>query len=108
MEYSRNFGSNFPQSLIPVGTKKDVDDSVSSLISQYYSFCDKGDMNSATQLYKNNKALLEPYIVDSAYFNFVEEEIYNIGVGLLNTTKSIISDTEPISQSENSHWLKEF
>lgn len=108
MEYSRNFGSNFPQSLIPVGTKKDVDDSVSSLISQYYSFCDKGDMNSAAQLYKNNKTLLEPYIVDSAYFNFIEEEIYNIGVGLLNTTKSIISDTEPISQSENSHWLKEF
>lgn len=108
MEYSRNFGSNFPQSLIPVGTKKDVDDSVSSLILQYYSFCDKGDMNSAAQLYNNKKNLLEPYIVDSSYFNLIEEEIYNIGVGLLNTTKSIISDTEPISQSENSHWLKEF
>lgn len=108
MEYSRVFGSNFPQSLVPVGTKKDVDDSVGSLVSRYYTLCDKGDMTSALQLYKNNESILSQYIINSEYCNRIEEEIYNVGIGLLNTTRSIISDTEPVSQSENSHWLKEY
>lgn len=108
MNYSHNFGSNFPQSVIPVGTKKDVDDSVKTLLSQYYSLLDSGNVNGASELYKNNKTQLEPYIVDSAFFNRLEEELYNVGVGVLNSATTIISDTEPLTQTVNSHWLKEF
>lgn len=32
MEYSHNFGSNFPNEIIPVGTKKDIDDTIKELI----------------------------------------------------------------------------
>ena len=108
MAYSHNFGSNFPDELIPVGTKKDIDNSVRNLISQYYSYIDAKDINSAATLYDENKSILEPYMVNSDYFNRLEEDIYNIGVFALNSATTIISDTEPISQSVNSHWLKEW
>ena len=108
MEYSHIFGSNFPNELVAVGSKKDVDDSVMSLVSQYYAYLDAKDLDSATTLYNENKDTLDPYIVDSNYFSMLEEEIYNTGLLALNSTTSIISDSEPVSQSVYSHWLKEF
>lgn len=108
MEYSHIFGSNFPNEVVAVGSKKDVDDSVINLVSQYYSYIDAKDINSAATLYDENKDILEPYMVNSDYFNRLEEDIYNIGVFALNSATTIISDTEPVSQSINSHWLKEF
>ena len=42
MNYSREFGSQFPSSLIGVGTKKDIDNSVKDLINQYNAYCDAG------------------------------------------------------------------
>lgn len=108
MDYSNKFGSNFPNEVIPVGTKKDIDDSVKSLISQYYSLIDSNNLDEASTLYNNNKAILEPYIVNSDYFNRLEEEIYNVGIAALNNITTIISDTEPLTQSVNSHWLKEW
>lgn len=108
MNYSHIFGSNFPNQVVAVGSKKDVDDSVINLISQYYAYLDAKDLDSATALYNENKNTLDPYIVDSNYFSMLEEEIYNTGLLALNSTTSIISDSEPVSQSVYSHWLKEF
>lgn len=108
MNYSHIFGSNFPNQVVAVGSKKDVDDSVINLISQYYAYLDAKDLDSATALYNENKNTLDPYIVDSNYFSMLEEELYNTGLLALNNSTSIISDTEPFSQSINSHWLKEF
>ena len=108
MEYSHIFGSNFPNEAVAIGSKKDVDDSVINLISQYYAYLDAKDLDSATTLYNENKNTLDPYIVDSNYFSMLEEELYNTGLFALNSSTSIISDIEPVSQSINSHWLKEF
>lgn len=108
MNYSHIFGSNFPNEVVVVGSKKDVDDSVISLVSQYYAYLDAKDLDSATTLYNENKDTLDPYIVDSNYFSMLEEEIYNTGLLALNSSTSIISDSEPASQSVGSHWLKEF
>lgn len=108
MEYSHIFGSNFPNEVVAVGSKKDIDDSVISLVSQYYAYLDAKDLDSAAILYDNNKDILEPYDIKADYFNMLEEEIYNASILAFNKTTTIISDTEPISQSENSHWLKEF
>lgn len=108
MEYSHNFGSNFPSELIPVGDKKDIDDSVKDLISQYYSYISTGDLNLANELYENNKSALEPYAIKMKDINRLEEDIYNTGLLVLNQIKNIISDTEPANQSENSFWYQDY
>lgn len=108
MNYSRNFGSRFPDELLPVGTKKDIDDSVNRLIAQYYSYIDAGNITAANTLYNENKALLEPYQIDMAYVNRLEEEIWNTSIATLNKLTTIVSDTAPLSQSENSFWLQEY
>ncbi|MGN0432809.1 MAG: hypothetical protein ACI4EQ_10690 [Lachnospiraceae bacterium] len=108
MNYSHNFGSNFPESTIAVGTKKDIDDSVKDLIMQYYKLQEAGNTAAAAALYAENKETLEPYMLDSAYFNLLEEEVYNAGLTALTALTTIVSDTEPVAQSSNSHWLKEW
>ena len=108
MNYSNMFGSNFPNEVISVGTKKDIDNSAKILITQYYSYINAGDIIGANTLYQMNKDVLEPYIINSAYFNKLEEEIYNAGLMALSGQNIIISDTEPALQETNSHWLKEW
>ena len=108
MEYSHNFGSNFPDSLIPIGTKKDIDDSVKDLITQYYSYIENGKVTDAKSLYDQNKTLLEPYIIDMEYINRLEEEIWNTHVATLKKLTTIISSKPPALQSENCFWLQEY
>lgn len=108
MEYSNIFGSNFPEELIPVGTKKDIDDDVQTVIMQYYSLMDSGKLSEANALYEENKASLEPYVIDMAYINKLEEELYNIGLGLLKKAETIISDSEPADQNEYGFWYQEY
>lgn len=108
MKYSRQFGSRFPEKFIPVGAKRDVDDSVKDLISQYYSYIDAGNLTAARLLYQENQTALEPYMIDMSYINRLEEEIYNAHIATLNKLTSIVSDTMPLSQSDNSFWLKKY
>lgn len=108
MEYSRNFGSNFPNELIPVGNKKDIDDSVKDLINQYYSYISAGDLSSANILYETNKSTLEPYIINMEYINRLGEDIYNTGLMVLNNIKSVISSEEPATLSVDSFWYKDY
>ncbi len=108
MEYSRNFGSNFPNELVPVGTKKDIDDTAKELIIQYYKLIESGKISEANALYAANKTLLEPYMIDMAYVNRLEEETYNIGLGMLKKTEIVISNSEPIDQPENGVWYQEY
>lgn len=108
MEYSRNFGSNFPDSLIPVGTKKDIDNTVKNLISQYYSYIDNGNIEAANSLYSNNKNVLEDYIINLAYINRLEEELFNIGINVLKKSTNVIGTNEPLDQADNGYWYKDY
>ena len=108
MDYSHNFGSNFPIELIPVGDKKDIDDAVKSLIIEYNSYISAGDLTSANELYDNNKTILEPYSINMKLINRLEEEIYNTALSALNQIKSVISSTEPASQSTDSFWYQDY
>ena len=107
MEYSHIFGSNFPGEIIPVGTKRDVDDTVGSIVTQYYQLMESGDLHAADALYQLNKDLLAPYLINMEYINRLEEEIYNVGLAVLNKSSNIVSVMEPASQSEGSFWYKE-
>lgn len=106
MEYSRIFGSNFPNSLIEVGTKKDIDDSVILLINQYYNYISSNDIEAANRFYQINKQTLEPYSIKMQDFNFLLEETYNIGLDLLNKTTIVVSNDMPASMSDNSIWYE--
>lgn len=108
MEYSHNFGSNFPSELIPVGDKKDIDDSVKDLIVQYNSYISAGNLDSANELYESNKTKLDPYAIKMKDINRLEEEIYNTALLALNQIKNVISDTEPSSQSVDSYWYQDY
>ncbi len=108
MEYSRNFGSNFPDSLISVGTKKDIDNTVKNLISQYYSYIDSGDIDSAYSLYEDNKSVLEDYRIGMDYINRLEEEIFNIGLNALKKTTNVVSTDEPIDQADDGYWYRDY
>ena len=106
MEYSRNFGSNFPSSLIEVGTKKDVDDTVIALINEYYKYISSNDMVKANGLYEANKEVLEPYSIKMKDFNLLLEETYNIGLELLNKATIIVNENQPETMSNNSIWYE--
>lgn len=106
MNYSRNFGSNFPDSLIEVGTKKDVDDTVIILVNQYYSYLSSHNLEAANTLYQTNKELLDAYSIGMKDFNLLLEETYNIGLNLLQQTTTTIAPTEPATMGENSIWYE--
>lgn len=112
MNYSNQFGSNYPASLIDVGTKKDVDDTVIDnagttlvdLVNQYYLLVSNNDMDGAAAFYNENKSKLEPYMINMEYFNRMEEEIFNVALLALKKTNSIVSKKQPIFQQEDSIW----
>lgn len=107
--YSHIFGSQFPSSLINVGTRKDVDDSILPLLTQYFAYLDAGDMESAAEYYEQNESVLEPYNANAKYLNRLEEEIYNTGVKALLQYNVIQSNLEPtVEQDDGSYWVKEY
>lgn len=108
MAYSRTFGSRFPSRCIEVGTRKDVDDLVVSVIQQYNAYVNSGNMAGAAALYEQNKTLLEPYMIDMAYINRLEEEIYNTGQYAMYTASSVISEEQPAEQGSGGYWLRDY
>lgn len=108
MEYSRIFGSTFPDALIPVGSKKDVDHTVVNLVNQYYSYIDSGNISGATKLYEDYKSFLQPYVINMEYINRLEEEIFNTGLSVLKISTNIINSTEPLDQPENGYWYTDY
>lgn len=107
-DYSREFGSQYPSELIPLGTHKDVDDSVVELINEYNSYVENSEMESAYQFYLYNKDILDPYIITMNYFNYLEEEVYNTGVFALMNAPIIHSTEEPIASEEGAYWIQEY
>lgn len=109
MSYSRTFGSNYPSTLIPLGTHKDVDNSVVGLVNQYNAYVQTGNMVAAGNFYDQNRAKLEPYVLNISYVNRLEEEIYNTGLYALSSNSSITSPEEPtVEQNVGSYWLQDY
>ena len=108
MNYSRNFGSLFPEKTIDLGSHKDVDDTVIKIINQYNVCVQANDMETAATIFNNNKELLEPYIINMSYINRLEEEIYNTGIYAMVTNGSVISSTEPsVEQNVGDYWFSD-
>lgn len=104
--YSRESGSQFPDSLLNMNDFKDMDDTVKNLIMQYYQFLAEGNIDSAIAIKETNPEL-EDYWVDAARLNLLKEEIQNIGIYAKLLHGTVISDTEPtLDYAEGTYWIQ--
>lgn len=110
-EYSRLFGSNFPNEAITLTNYKDINDAteeVKNLIMQFNTFMESGNIASASALYESNKEILATYYVGMEHFNKWEEELYNVEQYVLSHTITAVSENEPNIEDYPlySSWLK--
>lgn len=109
MEYSRTFGSKFPEKMIALGSHKNIDALSAPVIALYNKYIQNNEISKAYELYEENKTLLEPYMINSDKCNYWEEELYNTGLMALSQQISIISNEEPIVEQFNgSCWYQEY
>lgn len=104
--YSRESGSQFPDSLLNMNDFKDMDDTVKNLIMQYYQFIVEGNIDSAIAIKETNPELRD-YWVDAARLNLLKEEIQNIGIYAKLLHGTVVSDTEPtLDYAEGTYWIQ--
>lgn len=106
MGYSRIFGSQFPE-LLAIQEKKDIDDSVVNTINTIQSYIKNGEIANAKALYDDNKGVLEPYNINAAFINLLQEEIYNIGL-LAKSKQTNIIQTEMPTTQEDGYWYLDY
>lgn len=89
---------------------KNVDNTVISIIDEYYRLRDSGDNDGAFEYLQKYESVLKQYKVDCSSFNKIELGIYNLAKEMTYSQKIIISDTEPVSSDLNvgSEWLQEY
>ena len=109
MRYSRNFGSHFPESALVIQEKKDVDDYVVSIVNQIESYVKDKNLTAANQVLEEHKDVLEESLINSAFINLLQEEIYNVGLLAISQQSTIISQKMPTTQiTVGSYWLQDY
>lgn len=109
MGYSRFFGSQFPEESLVIQEKKDVDDSIVTIVNQIQNYINEGSIESANNLLEENKDLLAPSIINSAFINLLQEEIYNVGILALSKQSNMISNEMPTTQEvAGSYWILDY
>ena len=90
MEYTSNFGSQFPERIIEQKVFKDVDQRVLPLVNQIKSYLNSGNFASANSLIQENKELLGSYMLSSEYLNFLCEETRNVEIFAKTLTQNTL------------------
>ena len=104
--YSRESGSLFPDSILSMNDKKDIDDSVKDLVMQIYSLIENNKINKAKAL-RNDHPELDDYEVNAADFNLLTEEIQNIGIYTKRLSGTVVLKDEPTLDYETgSSWIR--
>lgn len=109
MNYSREFGSNFPNSVMDIRTFKDVDETVISLVKKVREYQAKGDYASSKAILEDNAELLKDYMLSSDYFNLLAEETRNLEIYAMgNQQQTYYTDVVPTDiSSTNDVWIGE-
>lgn len=112
MEYSRVFGSKFPNATLELSNYKDISDApdnIKELIKQFYLFWDAGNISSACAIVESNWNALKSYYVGTDFLNKIEEEIYNSYIyAMQQNTHTVVSATPPNASDypKFTTWLK--
>ena len=108
MEYSRIFGSQYPEVQMTVSEKKDIDNNVLNVVNTIENYIKNENLAAASQLFEENADLLEPYNINCDFFNLIQEEIYNIGILAISKQNSMVSDSKPTTQTiAGSYWIQD-
>ena len=78
---------------------KDVDDTVMTLINQYYAYIEANDLANANKVLEDNAELLKPYRLDMNGINKIERAISDLADIAFSTQQIIISATEPMGNN---------
>lgn len=109
MEYSNQYGSSMPSSVMNLIVKKDIDDSVMSYINTYNNYLKINDVTNAKKFFDEHRTTLSPYIINAEYLNQLQEEVYNSYVAS-QRNYCIVDIYEPRSDDQdiNGIWYQEF
>ena len=109
--YSKVFGSQFPETVMELTEYKDIGDApadIQLLARQYYTYMENGNYSSASIILKENWNDLEQYYFSMDMLNKLEEELYNAQIYSLKSNAMIIDTKEP-DASTYTHatpWLR--
>ena len=90
---------------------KDIDDSVASIIYQYYQFLNANDYKNAALVLKENAEALKPYRIDANGLNKIEQGIMDLWQIASSSQTVVITEdqTEPIGNYPlMTEWYAEF
>lgn len=110
-DYSRVFGSQFPETAMELTEYKDIGEApanVQILAQNYYELLEATDFIKASALLEENWNVLSKYYFGMEILNKLEEEIYNTQIFAQKNNTVIIGTQEPdISTSTSTvPWLK--
>lgn len=98
--------SQFPNALWEKHTFKDADDSIAQVLNNIKSLQSQGLYNQAQRIVEQNKDVLGQYMIDSQYFNHMDEEIRNLEIYARQVQQSIyIQTAEPSECATNDVWI---
>ena len=104
--YSRESGSLFPDSILSINDKKDIDDSVKDIVMQIYSLIEANKISDAIEL-RNSHQELKDYNLDASDFNLLAEEIENIGIYSKRLSGTVVDKNKPeLEYDINSFWIQ--
>lgn len=109
--YSKVFGSQFPETVMELTEYKDIGEApaaIQSLAYQYYLLMESNDYESASTLLKNNWDELKHYYYGMEMLNKLEEELYNAQIYALKNNTMIIGTEVPDASVNTSAtpWLE--
>lgn len=108
MEYSRVFGSNYPNEQIKISEKKDINNEVMPYITEIQKCINNNDLAGATKIIQTAPIDLEPYNINAMFINLLQEHIYNIGIYATSKQNTIIGSSAPTNQLiVGSYWIKD-
>ena len=107
MSYSKVFGSQFPEQSLIIQEKQDIDDTVAEIVSTIQKCINNGSISKAKETYDENKNILEPYNIDAAFINLLQEEIYNVGLFAKSKQTNLIQSEMPTTQ-EAGFWYLDY
>lgn len=109
--YSKVFGSNYPDAVIKLTEYKDIGEasaSVQALAQRYYSLMEQNDFAAASSLLHENWNELGQYYCGMEMLNKLEEELYNTQTYALKKNTVYLSKDipDPLEFTHATPWLE--